>query len=207
MGERFAAGATILIRHVREGLVRFVQPVHVVEDRGHFLTFYMQPGSRYGTMGDAEGNRTRDFATASTHIELTWEDNHALHLLHEGDTHATVAFWDERWNFLCWYINFQEPFRRTSEGLETMDLTLDMLIAPDRQSWRFKDEDEFAYGIENGWYTAPQLASLKREGERIAAAAKRGDAPFTDHWQKWRPPVDWRPLALPADWRSYPGIR
>ena len=204
MGERFATGETVLIRHVREGRGRFVQPVHVVEDRGDFLAVYRQPGSRYGTMGDAEGNRTRDFATATTHIELTWKDNHALHLLRQGDNHATVAFWDESWKFLCWYINFQEPFRRTADGLETMDLTLDMLIAPGGQSWRFKDEDEFAYGIEHGWYTAEQLAELKDYGERIAAAAVRGEPPFADGWETWRPPSEWRPLSLPADWRAYP---
>lgn len=204
MGDRFNPGETALIRHVREGLVRYVQPVHVAEDRGNSLALYIQPGSQYGSMGDAEGQRTREFATASTHIELTWTGTHALHLLREGEGHATIAFWDEHWNFLCWYINFQEPYRRVPGGLETMDLTLDMLIAPGGQSWRFKDEDEFAYGIEHGWYTPGQLAELKAMGELIGGAAARGDWPFRDGWEEWRPPPEWAPLSLPPGWSSRP---
>ena len=51
----------------------------------------------------------------------------------------------EQWG---WYVNFQEPYRRTERGIETMDLALDIIAEPDRSSWRWKDEDEFALLIE-----------------------------------------------------------
>ena len=92
--------------------------------------------------------------------------------------------------------------RRYERGFETMDLTLDMLIAPDRKRWRWKDEDEFAAGIAHGWYSHEQLWHLKAYGEKVAAEAKSATAPFDAPWPDWRPDPSWGSLELPEDWDS-----
>lgn len=81
-----------------------------------------------------------------------------------------------------------------------MDLTLDLVVSPDRKSWEWKDEEEFAYGIKHGWYTREQLTHLKAYGERPLADAIAGRGPFDQGWERWRPPVEWTPLDLPAGW-------
>jgi uncharacterized protein len=142
---------------------------------------------------------------AKTPIEITWTGTYALRLVREGDRHATLLFWDEQWNFLCWYINFETPIRRTTFGFESMDLTLDMLIAPDRSRWQWKDEDEFEYGIEHGWYTRELLDELKAYGEAIAEEARAGAPPFDEPWHEWRPDPSWAPPPLPEGWHRLPG--
>jgi Protein of unknown function (DUF402) len=175
--------------------------MRVIEDRGDFVALYLQPGNILSRMGDAEGNPTRDLAHATTRILRTWDTNHAVHLVRFGDEHSTQLYWDEHtWEFRCWYINFQQPLKRTALGFESMDLTLDLLISPDRTRWEWKDEDEFAYGIEHGWYTPEQLTHLKAYGERPLADARAGRPPFDAGWEHWRPPPEWTPLELLAGW-------
>ncbi len=175
--------------------------MRVVEDRGDFVALYLQPGTKMSSMGDADGNRTRDFVHATRRIPTVWGLTHCLRLLEKGANHATVLFWDEHsWEFLCWYINLEEPMRRTSVGFDSMDLTLDLVVAPDRQSWQWKDEDEFAYGIEHGWYTEAQFAQLKEYGLRVLDDARAGAPPFDAGWEHWRPPKEWQPLDLPVGW-------
>lgn len=201
MAELFQAGEPIVMRHSR-GNYRWAAPMRVVEDRGDFVALYLQPGSIYSTMADAAGNVTRDFVNDSTQVQRTWVENHALQLIRFGDEHATVLYWHEdTWEFRCWYINFQEPLRRYQRGFESMDLTLDLIISPDRQRWQWKDEDEFVeIGIPGGWYTHEQLAHLKRYGERLLEEARAGAPPFDAPWPDWRPDPAWEPLPLPQDW-------
>jgi hypothetical protein len=193
-------GDPVLMRHARDHY-RWAAPMRVAQDTGDFVALYLQPGNQVARMGDADGNSTRDFFQAVRVVHGTWGLNHALNLVRAGDRHAVELLWDERtWEFRCWYINFQDPLRRTERGFETMDLTLDLLIAPDLRSWRWKDEDEFEQGIEFGWYTRQQLAELKACGERVLEQAGRRDWPFNEPWPEWRPDPSWRPLQLPPDW-------
>lgn len=197
----FRPGEAVVMRHVR-GDWRWAAPMHVVADRGDFIALYMQPGSTYATMADIDGNPTRDFVNDRTQIYVTWRENHALQLIRPGDEHATVLYWLEgTWEFRCWYINFQEPIRRFDRGFESMDLTLDMLISPERTKWQWKDEDEFVdIGIAGGWYTHEQLAHLKEYGLGVLAKAQAGAPPFDQPWPNWRPEASWGPLRLPEGW-------
>lgn len=200
----FEPGTPVLMRHVRGDFFNWCAPMRVVEDRGDFVALYLHSGSTFARMVQANGQPSRDFTAATGTAETTWEQHHALHLVRFGDEHATVVFWnDETWEFRGWYLNFQEPLRRFERGFESMDLTLDAIVWPDRTEWRWKDEDEFVdYGIAGGWYTHEQLAHLKAYGERVVAQALAGEPPFADGWEHWRPPAEWGPLALPGDWRK-----
>ncbi|WP_331446612.1 DUF402 domain-containing protein [Streptomyces xanthochromogenes] len=44
-----------------------------------------------------------------------------------------------------WYVNFEHPACRTAAGFDTLDLTVDLVIAPDLTGWEWKDEDEYAH--------------------------------------------------------------
>ena len=196
----FLPGEPVLMHHRRDAY-RWAAPMRVVEDRGDFVALYTQPGDTYVRMGDAEGNSTRDFFASTRVVPSTWVEHHSLQLIRFGEEHATVLFWREgTWEFRCWYINFQEPLRRTERGFETMDQTLDMVIAPDRQWWQWKDEDEFENGIAFGWYSREQLARMKEYGLGVLEQAQSGAAPFSEPWPDWRPDPTWAPLQLPPDW-------
>src|SRR5690606_5871207 len=102
--------------------------------------------------------------------------------------YSVQLFWrEDTWEFRCWYINFQEPLRRSRLGLESMDLTLDLVIAPDFSSWEWKDEDEFRRGIELGWYSDELLVRLQATGERVLEDVAHRRPPFSYPWPEWRP--------------------
>lgn len=200
----FEPGEPVLMRHVRQGFYNWCAPMRVVEDRGDFVALYLHSGSTYARMVQENGQLSRDFTRATGTVVTTWTAHHALHLVRFGDDHATVLYWtDDSWTFRCWYLNFQEPLRRFERGFESMDLTLDALISPDRTKWQWKDEDEFVeYGIAGGWYTHDQLANLKKYGAGVVRQALAGEPPFAEGWEYWRPPAEWGPLELSADWQD-----
>jgi hypothetical protein len=188
------------MRHKRGDWVWAVA-AHVVEDRGDFVALYVQPGNEMSGMGDADGRPTRAFVEATTRLPGVWVEHHMLVLVREPDLHAVQLFWAEKdWEFRCWYINFQEPLRRFPPGFESMDLTLDLVIAPGLERWGWKDEDEFEYGIAGGWYTHSQLADLKAYGETVMRDVAARKPPFDHPWDDWRPDPSWGPVALPAGW-------
>ena len=80
-----------------------------------------------------------------------------LQLQRPGEIHAVWVFWHgpER-EFRGWYVNLQEPFRRTSLGFDTQDLELDLVVALDG-SWQYKDEEKLA-----GWIDRGRCAYLHR---------------------------------------------
>lgn len=199
MTRYFEPGETV-VRRDRKDAYRWAAPLRVIEDGPDLTVLYLPIGVSYRRMGGADGNPTREFATATRLIESTWADNNALHLMRPGDGHATILFWNEAGKFLCYYINFQEPYRRFELGFDSMDQTLDLLISPDGQRHQWKDEDEFESGIAHGWYTAELKAGLYASGERIIAEAKAGAWPFRAGWDAWRPDASWPLPVLPPNW-------
>jgi hypothetical protein len=192
-------GDVVVMRHVRGEWIWAVA-ARVVEDRGDFVALYVQPGNGISRMGDAEGRPTRAFADARTRVPGVWTEHHQLTLIREGDRHAVQLYWTEEWEFRCWYINFQEQLRRFPLGFESMDLTLDLVIAPGLERWTWKDEDEFEYGIQGGWYTRELLAELKAHGEHVLQDVAVRRPPFDHAWNEWRPDPSWAPVGLPERW-------
>ena len=72
-------------------------------------------------------------------------------------------------------------YRRTERGIQTMDLALDIIAEPDRRSWRWKDEDEFALLIDDGVVSAETAAQVRREAEQAHQRARHQiEADFPD---------------------------
>ena len=64
-----------------------------------------------------------------------------------------------------WYVNLQEPFGRTAEGVDTADQLLDLVRTRDGD-WRWKDEDELA----------PQPSTRASSRKRSGRDPRRGRA-------------------------------
>jgi predicted RNA-binding protein associated with RNAse of E/G family len=130
-------------------------------------------------------------------IDHEW-DVSTLWLMEPGALHATwVSFLDNgaHWG---WYINLQRPFERTSSGVTTMDLMLDVLIAADCREWQWKDEDEFQAMIDWGLIDKHEAGAVRAEAERVIARAEAGESPFSDPWPLWKPEPSWGIPELPA---------
>ncbi|MBL0345175.1 MAG: DUF402 domain-containing protein [Anaerolineales bacterium] len=77
-------------------------------------------------------------------VECTWKRTDVLMLIVPGEAFSTYLMREtDTKNLDCWYVNLQEPIRRTPIGFDTMDHTLDIVINPDMSEWKWKDDDEF----------------------------------------------------------------
>lgn len=122
-------------------------------------------------------------------------------LVKPGASHSIEVMWDGKTGeFLCWYVNFQEPLSRTPVGFDTMDLALDVVISPDRSKWRWKDEDEFTEMISLGLLSHNKAQAIRAEGDKVIEMSITNQAPFCDGWESWSPPANWQIPEFPKNW-------
>ncbi len=202
----WARGDVIVERHVRAGQVRWGYPMRVWHDDGERTVAFMPIGTTYQGMVGADGEPTRVYGAATQRVDRTWKDNHVL-ITRVEEEFAIYVFFDANWAMRAWYVNFQEPVRRYAHGLETCDLALDLLIAPDLSRHLWKDEDEFEERIAAGLYTRNDMERLKCVGRGVLEAARERRWPFDQQWQHWRPKSDWSLPYLVSGWDAMAGQR
>jgi predicted RNA-binding protein associated with RNAse of E/G family len=136
-------------------------------------------------------------------VDKMWVNTDVLMLVPPGVAYSVYAMWEKgHTDFRCWYVNLQEPLRRTPVGFDTMDHLLDVVISPDRSEWWWKDENEFMEAEEIGLYSAEEARAIRAEGERAIKAVQENRLPFCDGWEQWLPPVEWEIPILPVGWDS-----
>ncbi|MDA1349034.1 MAG: hypothetical protein O3A47_09240 [Chloroflexi bacterium] len=113
--------------------------------------------------------------------EVRWDRTHVLRLLAPGADH-------------------EEPARRTAFGLECMVQELDIVISPDLESWRWKDEDHLAEAQEMGFISERRARDLRAEGLRVISNMEARRPPFDHPWPEWRPDPTWAIPNLPEGW-------
>ena len=199
MDRYWSNGDPILLREVYRGRVWAVRPVRVVEDSPDRLMFYIAPGTRWLRPVDSEGTPLRLQTESWQLAEGGWSGSAGLRIVTPSRAHSVLVLWDpETWAFQGWYINLEEPLRRTSIGFDYLDQVLDIVVAPDR-TWRWKDEGEFAIAQERGLFTRQVAREIRTEGERVIEALAANASPFADGWEAWRPPSAWLPAPLSSD--------
>lgn len=165
-------------------------PVVVVRDEPDLLATYIAEGTPFtfpaGDWPIAGGrhpwaNRER------------WSGHGSLMLQRPGEAYAVWLFWHgpER-HFRGWYLNLQEPFRRTADGYDTQDLELDIWLprcsdAPG--GWVLKDDDLLDVRVQEGRFTEDQARAIRREAARITTDLDAGRRWWDDAWADWSPPV------------------
>ena len=90
-----------------------------------------------------------------------------------------------------WYVNLEEPLRRTPIGFDRLDQKLDVLVEPDG-SWHWKDEDELDEAARLGLVDA---GAVRAEATRVLE-----EWPFPTGWEDWRPDPAWLIPQLPVGW-------
>ena len=129
-----------------------------------------------------------------------WRGHGVLQLQRPGEMHAVWVFWEgvDR-TFAGWYVNLQEPFRRSRLGIDTQDLELDIVITADG-SWKYKDDEQLEEWIERGRWTRTEIAAIRAEGHRIAEQLEGRRRWWQDEWIDWEPNPSWPQPTLSATW-------
>lgn len=199
------AGDPVVWRSRSQGHVGYVMPVTVVADTPTVTVLFQAPGSickrRTGRRGGPHGRNMLPDGWDGAHEDRHWSGSPNLRLHVWGTAHAIIR----RWNTSLdraegWYINLESAWQRTPIGFDTQDLVLDITVADDRSTWAWKDEEELAWSVSAGIYSASEAAAAHDEGLRAIQALECGAWPFQDDWSNWRPNLHWAIPNLPASW-------
>jgi hypothetical protein len=166
----------------------------VVQDAEELLVLYMPEG---GEIAVAEGDFPGEHPWQG---KGRWRGHGVLQLQRPDEMYAVWVFWSgpER-RLSSWYLNIQEPYRRTSIGFDTQDLELDLVVRPDG-TWRWKDEELLEGWVERGRWSPAEVAAIRAEGERLAADIDAGRRWWSEDWATWQPDPGWSVPRLPAGW-------
>ena len=136
-----------------------------------------------------------------TFVERTWTDNDVLILMREGDAYSPQLYRSPDGATKLWYINLQDPVRRTPLGFDTLDHILDVFAGLDLSWWQLKDEHELAEAVELGVVTSEraECRSGGRRARRRDDGQRRG---VVDVWSDWEPDRSRSIPTLPADWAA-----
>jgi Protein of unknown function (DUF402) len=191
---RWWPGETIVRREVWRGRPTGGWASTVVADEEDLLVLYMPEGSPFTFTHDFFG------APHPWSGRDRWQGHGVLQLQRPDEMHAVWVFWDgPQRELAAWYVNVQEPFRRTASGIDTQDLELDIVVEPDG-SWTMKDDEKLEDWIERGRWTAEEVVAIRAEGARVARELEAGRRWWSDDWAAWEPDPAWVVPELPEGW-------
>ncbi|MGH2403951.1 MAG: DUF402 domain-containing protein, partial [bacterium] len=159
----FRPGDQIVLRQVWQGKVWFVRPVTVVRDAPELVALYVAPGTICKWPRTVDGQRLRVPRDEWVLEDVPWAGR-MLRLTVPGEAHSVLLFWNESGQFVSWYIDLETPMSRMPLGFDYMDQMLDIVVAPDLSSWRWKDEDELQQCVRLGLWDATQATEARAEG-------------------------------------------
>jgi hypothetical protein len=173
-------------RDVHRGRVWRAQACRIVEETPESLALWIPAGAP----GKVPAGGLR-IPEAEWELESSSPSQSQLCLARPGRAHSIYLFWQPGGALEHWYVNFEQPLRRTPLGVDTFDEKLDLIVAPDG-SYRWKDEDELE--------EAAALGLVDADAVRAEAARVLEEWPFPTGWEDWRPDPSWPIPQLPDGW-------
>ncbi|MBO1414931.1 DUF402 domain-containing protein [Streptomyces sp. FH025] len=212
----FAPGSIAVRRDIARGRVWTAMPYTVLADDGTTLTMAARPGIE--TLAPASwttAQRTGDIADRVRGIEglaagrweldrWTWRDTVVLGRFTAGEPYSVHRFLTPEGRPLRWYVNFELPYRRTAIGIDTFDLYLDLVVAPDLSAHTWKDEDEYAHARRLGVIDEATHRQVDLARDRALAQLRDRTGPFAPDPAAWTLPPPGPLPALPATALSTP---
>lgn len=113
----------------------------------------------------------------------------------------TVSFFEpEDGTRAAYYVNLELPVARTPQGMECVDLVVDILV---RQSptYRFKDEDKLEFARQAGVYSGDDELFIREAAQEALAVVKEWGYPFGVGLEHFSPDPGWLIPQLLADTR------
>jgi hypothetical protein len=201
---RHRPGDVIALREIWNGKVWYAWPAVVVLDEPNLKMLHVPPHARCRQPVDADGRALRLPADRWTLEDVERGPNSVLSFAFPDTPYAVILGFDERGELLEYYINLEDPLRRSPPGFDTVDHLLDVTIAPDRSTWSWKDEDELREAVDRGIFSEEDAEWFRFWGERGVEHVLLREPPFDRDWSDWRPEPAWENVVLPSDWDLTP---
>jgi Protein of unknown function (DUF402) len=181
--------ADIALRDIWFGRVWRANACRIIEEHDDLVVVWTPSGSEARLPVGPDGTVLR-IPQPEWRLAEDASRREALALIRPGVAHSLWLFFKDD-ALECWYVNFEEPMRRSAPGFDYADWKLDLIVEPDGRH-RWKDEDELERAAALGLLDA---AAVWAEAERVLA-----DPPWPTGWEDWRPEPGWPPPRLPAGW-------
>jgi hypothetical protein len=202
-------GETLLVRYVRDGLVRGARPLRYLGERSGYTVGWLPAGTIVANPVLANGAPLRSVPPEERFVAMRreqpalqpWRGEGILMLTPDDGAHSIWLFWSGPETFWGWYVNLEQRHVRRGSTIDTRDLVLDLWCERPRE-WAWKDEDELVLAVEQGFVEPEVAVEVRAEGERVAGMIERWEPPFSDGWERWRPDPEWELPVLPENWRA-----
>lgn len=200
-------GDAVLWRSIYDARPGFVMPTRVIEDSAQAIALFEPTGvtvkARVGTRGGPRGRNMLPGGWDGRYEDRVWDGPGCLRLHLPGTGISVMRWWHpekQRYDGWGWYVNLELPWRRTAMGFDSRDLLLDIVVAEDLSSWRWKDADELEWALEVGTMDAETAEFTKSAGAQAIALLEARAFPFDTDWHRWRPDPAWTLPTLPPHW-------
>jgi len=194
----FKPGQNIVLRQIFDGKIWEARPAIVERDTPKLIVSFVPPGAVWK-------EENEDIRPAER-LKKTWQLKNSvwgfggiLRLTVPGVIYSVLLLRNENGSPHEWYINLEEPLRRTRFGFDYEDYILDAVVTPDLSHWEWQDEDELEEAVATGLYTSEQAAVFYTEGKKAVEWLRSGKSPFNE-WVNWRPDPSWKLPILPEGW-------
>ncbi len=186
---RFSPGERVSIREVLHGRVWTVRPVTVVDDSDRQVVTWLAPHTLIDYPIGVSHGETCLSMWRSGEWELgrvEWRPPGVLRIAPRGEPFEVFAPLVAPGSVSHWYVNFERPLERTSDGFDTMDEVLDLVVSADLGTWRRKDEEELALAVARNVFSAADADRITESCRRVEEALARGNPPWECAWVSHR---------------------
>jgi len=194
----FRPGEPVVLRELWRGRIWAARALTVVRDEEDGRMFHLPPGAP-AFAAAREGRLLREPAEDWELVERPWDHGPVLSFAWPDVAHAVLRLTRRGAAPWCWYVQLEDPLRRTTVGFDTVDHLLDAIVELDG-TWRWKDEEALEAAVARGDFTPGQAAGFRAEGERGVARILDREPPFDRDWWSWRPDPAWPAPELPDGW-------
>ncbi|MEM7274261.1 MAG: DUF402 domain-containing protein [Actinomycetota bacterium] len=179
--------------------VMTAMPMLVVEDREELTVLHLPADTVFQAGRAPDGGPVTDLADWHS-VEAVWTGGCFLRLLPADLWFCLDVEFDAEGHFVGYYVNFQTPVRRSGRGFDTVDLVLDLVVAPDGTT-RVKDADDLARAVADGHIDRTVADLIRNEMTRLRRDFASGKIPLdADAWTGWQAPADWEVPTLAPGW-------
>jgi Protein of unknown function (DUF402) len=199
-GAHWRSGQHIVRREVWRGSAWMGMDAIVVEDRPTHLALYVPAGAprafAAGPWPTADGRHPGDGASR-------WQGHGCLMLHLPGEPYSIWHFWRGRdRRFTGWYLNLEDPFRRSVSTVDTLDHEVDIVVRPDGSA-ELKDVQLVEECVRHGRFDTAFGDTVIGRGYELLHRLD-GSGPWWDlRWASWDAPQSWTALhCLPATWNQ-----
>ncbi|SEE86172.1 Protein of unknown function [Arthrobacter alpinus] len=184
-----------------------LRPVTVVADDDRHLAVWLAPGTRmlYQVIADGSDIRSLEggkrFIAPRAQAVRKWSGSGILAVF-QPETMYSVWFFETQSGLRdSYYVNIEEPFTRTEQGIVSSDLVLDVVVKADH-SFKYKDEDELEFAHQAGVLSSSRVMEIQRAAADAIVTVNSWGFPFNAGFEAFQPDRTWPVPALPntATW-------